>query len=64
MKGKSARGGRNPSLHDVARIAGVSAASVSRVLNRVNPTTERLRSRVLAAVDQVGYVPKNARSLE
>jgi LacI family transcriptional regulator len=53
-----------PSLHDVARKAGVSAASVSRVLNRVNPTSERLRGRVQAAVDELGYVPKNAQGPE
>ncbi len=64
MKGKGARRGRNPSLHDVARIAGVSAASVSRVLNKVNPTSERLRSRVQAAADELGYVPKNAQGAE
>ncbi len=60
MKENGRKRGRNPSLHDVARKAGVSAASVSRVLNRVNPTSERLRSRVQAAVDELGYVAKNA----
>jgi DNA-binding LacI/PurR family transcriptional regulator len=48
-----------PSLRDVARMAGVSPASVSRVLNGVSPTSERLRQRVDAAVKKAGYVPRN-----
>jgi len=64
MKENGGKRGRNPSLHDVAKKAGVSAASVSRVLNKVNPTSERLRSRVQAAVDALGYVPKNAQEVE
>jgi len=50
---------RTPSLHDVARKAGVSTASVSRVLNHVKPTSERLRRRVHAAAEELGYVPKS-----
>ncbi|MFF2331324.1 MULTISPECIES: LacI family DNA-binding transcriptional regulator [unclassified Streptomyces] len=46
---------RQPSMADVARVAGVSAQTVSRALRgspNVNPDTNR---RVLAAVEQVGY---------
>ncbi|GGJ48513.1 LacI family DNA-binding transcriptional regulator [Streptomyces brasiliensis] len=46
---------RQPSMADVARIAGVSAQTVSRALRsspNVNPETRR---RVLAAVEQAGY---------
>ncbi|MFF4065230.1 LacI family DNA-binding transcriptional regulator [[Kitasatospora] papulosa] len=46
---------RQPSMADVARVAGVSAQTVSRALRgsaHVNPDTGR---RVLAAVEQVGY---------
>ncbi|MFA6506048.1 MAG: LacI family DNA-binding transcriptional regulator [Treponemataceae bacterium] len=48
-----------PKLQDVARLAGVSAASVSRVLNNVHPTSERLRRTVEAAVRDLGYEPRN-----
>ncbi|MBZ9568570.1 MULTISPECIES: LacI family DNA-binding transcriptional regulator [Modicisalibacter] len=44
-------------LQDVAREAGVSTASVSRVLNRAPHVSERLRNRVEAAIDSLGYVP-------
>ncbi|WP_432520800.1 LacI family DNA-binding transcriptional regulator [Kineococcus sp. SYSU DK006] len=46
---------RAASMADVARLAGVSAQTVSRVVNdraNVDPAT---RERVLAAVDQLGY---------
>jgi LacI family transcriptional regulator len=45
-------------VYDVANKAGVSIATVSRVLNaptRVHPET---RERVLTAIDQLGYIPK------
>lgn len=48
------------SVKDVARLAGVSTATVSRVLNapaQVEPTT---RERVQAAIDKLGYVPHGA----
>jgi LacI family transcriptional regulator len=44
-------------LHDVAREAGVSTATVSRVVHgqdRVRPST---RARVLAVIEALGYVP-------
>lgn len=51
-------------LEDVARDAGVSTASVSRVLNRAPNVSERLRSKVTAAIEQLGYVPNGtARAL-
>jgi LacI family transcriptional regulator len=49
-----------PTIYDVARAAGVSIASVSRVLNgRRNPSPE-IRDRVMRAVTGLGYVPDSA----
>lgn len=45
---------------DVARHAGVSTATVSRVLNRSVNVTEEATARVLAAVGELGYVPHSA----
>jgi DNA-binding LacI/PurR family transcriptional regulator len=47
--------GRGPTIRDVARLAGVSAATVSRVLNDSPLVLEETRARVRAAVDQLGY---------
>src|ERR1051325_780712 len=49
-----------PSVYEVARHAGVSTATVSRVLaghERVLPAT---RDQVLSAVAELGYVPSGA----
>src|SRR5690348_15425288 len=49
-----------PSVYEVARLAGVSTATVSRVLaghERVLPAT---RDKVLNAVTELGYVPSGA----
>ena len=51
---------RPPNIHDVAKVAGVSYQTVSRVLNdnpRVLPDT---RQRVLDAIDSIGYRPNQA----
>ncbi len=49
-----------PTIYDVARAAGVSIASVSRVLNgRRNPSLE-IRDRVQRAANELGYVPDSA----
>lgn len=51
-------------IRDVARTAGVSPATVSRVLNAPEGVSADLRSRVLAAVESLGYRPNSqARSL-
>ena len=51
---------RTSTIYDVARRAGVSIASVSRVLNgRTSPRPET-RERVLAAVQELGFVPDGA----
>jgi LacI family transcriptional regulator len=51
-------------IKDVARHAGVSTATVSRVLNGHAAPTEETRTRVLAAIDELDYRPNAlARSL-
>lgn len=47
----------HPTIEDVARAAGVSTATVSRVLNRSDSVSEALRKKVTAAVSRLGYVP-------
>ena len=49
-----------PTIYDVARSAGVSIASVSRVLNgRRNPLPDT-RERVMQAVAELGFIPDGA----
>ncbi len=51
-------------LHDVARLAGVSIKTVSNVVNGYRHVTPATREKVLAAIDQVGYRPNlTARTL-
>ncbi|MFF2094230.1 LacI family DNA-binding transcriptional regulator [Paenibacillus sp. NPDC058174] len=42
---------------EVAKLAGVSEATVSRVLNDVGPIKPETKERVLAAARELGYVP-------
>ena len=51
---------RTMTIYDVARHAGVSIASVSRVLNGRNSPRPETRQRVLAAVEELGFVPDGA----
>jgi LacI family transcriptional regulator len=46
-----------PTLHDVAREAGVSTATVSRALNAPDLVSDPTRELVLRAVDELGYTP-------
>lgn len=56
----AARPAQLPTIYDVARVAGLSIASVSRVLNgQGNPRAET-RERVLQAVADLGFVPDGA----
>lgn len=50
----------SPRLDDVARLAGVSTATVSRALNRPQLVSGRLRRRVQEAIEALGYVPHGA----
>ncbi|NEA66488.1 LacI family DNA-binding transcriptional regulator [Streptomyces sp. SID12488] len=48
---------RRPTLADVAREVGVSAKTVSRVLNADGPASAQTREQVLAAVAKLGFQP-------
>jgi DNA-binding LacI/PurR family transcriptional regulator len=48
-------GARKPSITDVARLAGVSYQTVSRVINDLPDVSPATRARVLAIIDDVGY---------
>ena len=47
-------------IYDVARIAGVSPKTVSRVLNGDGPVGQRTRQEVEEAISKLGYVPSLA----
>ena len=47
-----------PTIYDVANKAGVSIATVSRVLNGSPQVRDVTRRKVLAAVDELGFVPR------
>lgn len=47
--------GRPPGIHDVARLAGVSTATVSRALRGLDRVSPATRARVLAAAEQLHY---------
>lgn len=49
-----------PTLEHVARVAGVSRATVSRVINNVRNVDPQLAEAVRAAVEATGYVPNQA----
>lgn len=51
-------------IKDIAKLAGVSKATVSRVLNNSKPVSEDIRKRVMAVIEETQYQPSQvARSL-
>jgi DNA-binding LacI/PurR family transcriptional regulator len=53
-----------PTMHDVAKRAGVALSTVSYALNGTRPISEETRLRILAAMEELGYHPNLlARSL-
>src|SRR5690625_769993 len=54
---RSDRRSQRVTLNDVARAAGVSVITVSRVLNKPELVSEKTRKRVKAVVQEMGYVP-------
>src|SRR5512139_154333 len=56
-----------PTIYDVAELAGTSISTVSRVLNSPDRVSGEARSKVMAAIDQLGFVPRaeaRARALQ
>lgn len=49
-----------PTLEDVARVAGVSRATVSRVINGIRNVDTEIQKIVRAAIEQTGYAPNRA----
>ncbi len=49
---------KKPTIYDVAKHAGVSITTVSRMLNAPDKVNSKTRERVLAAIDKLGFVPK------
>ena len=47
-------------IYDVAKHAGVSPKTVSRVLNKDAPVSEQTRKAVAEAIEVLGYVPSHA----
>src|SRR5215212_5154288 len=47
----------SPTIHDVAELAGISPATVSRVLNNFPHISNEVRHQVLAAITHLNYAP-------
>lgn len=58
--GKAGQGSANVTVSDVARLAGVSTATVSRALNTPNVVRSEVRERVGDAVEKLGYIPNDS----
>ena len=60
MSAEVGSGTQRPTIYDVARAAGLSIASVSRVLNAQGNPSADTRERVLQAVAELAFVPDGA----
>jgi DNA-binding LacI/PurR family transcriptional regulator len=49
---------KKPTIYDVAKHAGVSITTVSRMLNDPNKVNSETQKKVLASIDLLGFVPK------
>lgn len=54
------RAAKTAGVRDVARLAGVSTGTVSKVLNRADGVTEATRGKVEDAISKLGFVPSRA----
>ncbi|RSX53467.1 LacI family transcriptional regulator [Bifidobacterium goeldii] len=53
-------GQKRPSMFEVAKLAGVSHQTVSRVINNSPDVSDATRAKVQQAIDQLGYRPSNS----
>ncbi len=60
VNGERSARAKGPSILDVARLAGVSGQTVSRVSNQPEAVKPETRDRVRRAMDQLGYSPNHA----
>ena len=60
MTSRPARGGQHPTMDQVAEAAGVSRATVSRVINGAPSVDAKIREMVQRAIADTGYVPNLA----
>ena len=51
-----------PTIKEIARLAGVSKTTVSRVLNHKPDVDDATRERILQIIDEQGFVPSIAAS--
>src|ERR1700722_10255083 len=49
--------GQRATINDIARLAGVSKKTVSRVINQSPFVKEETRARIDAVIQQIGYTP-------
>lgn len=49
---------KTPTIYDVAKRAGVSITTVSRILNTPDKVNSETRKKVITAIDELGFVPK------
>ena len=56
--------GRVMNIKEIARRAGVSSATISRVLNNSGYVKEETRQKVLKAVDEYNYVQRHRQKPE
>jgi LacI family transcriptional regulator len=47
-------------IRDIARLAGVSTATVSKVLNNYTEVSDATKTRILKIVEEVGYIPNSS----
>src|SRR6266540_6279544 len=60
MGGVGGRSGGRPTLEAVAARAGVGRGTASRVVNGSSQVSDRVRTAVLNAIEELGYVPNRA----
>ena len=58
--GTSRSAAKRPSMFEVAKLAGVSHQTVSRVINRSPDVSDATRAKVLAAIKELDYHPSNS----